>query len=203
MPTKAPNPAGLLADKDVSPIIEAYFELNHLKQIYRQGWLDHGIETRHCESVAEHSFGVATLALFVANACFPQLDLGKVVRMALLHDIGEVYVGDIVHGPDVDAAAKRKAEDQAIVRILEKLPKGDEYIADWRDFEHGASPEAVFIRQMDRLEMACQASVYEHQQVADLANFFSFVSGTLLSCPEDFKADLESIFRELEELRIQ
>jgi len=61
----------------------------------------------------------------------------------------------------------------------------------------------LFIRQMDRLEMACQASVYEHQQVADLADFFSFVSGTLLSCPEDFKADLESIFRELEELRIQ
>ncbi|WP_016879782.1 HD domain-containing protein, partial [Chlorogloeopsis fritschii] len=78
MHTKAPLPIALLEGKTTLPIIEAYFEFNHLKQLYRQGWLRHGIEPKYCESVAEHSFGVALLALFLADEYSLDLDKTKV-----------------------------------------------------------------------------------------------------------------------------
>ncbi len=54
------------------PLIQAYFELNHLKQLYRQGWLRVGIPPERCESVAEHSLGVALLCLFIADCVVPR-----------------------------------------------------------------------------------------------------------------------------------
>jgi|GEM_PF-5917177 len=57
MQSKGMNPASMLHGVAVSPLIEAYFEMNRLKQLYRQGWLQCGIVPERCESVAEHSFG--------------------------------------------------------------------------------------------------------------------------------------------------
>ncbi len=67
MKTKASFPHSFLDNQEVSAIVEAYFEFNHLKQLYRQGWLQHGVPSQNCESVAEHSFCVTLLALFLIN----------------------------------------------------------------------------------------------------------------------------------------
>ncbi|MFH1633830.1 MAG: HD domain-containing protein [Chloroflexota bacterium] len=195
METKAPNPITHLQDKQSFPIIAAYFEFAHLKQLYRQGWLMHGIPPERCESVAEHSFGVALLALFLADAHFPVLDTGKVLRMALLHDIGEVYAGDIVPGAGVSAGEKHQLETESASRVLGRQPRGKEYLALWEEFEEGESPEAQFVRQIDTLEMALQASVYEHQKLADLGDFYKSAGKGLWS-PE-----LLAILRELKKLR--
>ena len=61
MQTKSSSPVGHIAGRTALPIIEAYFEINHLKGLLRQGWLRCGVEPAQCESVAEHSFGVAML----------------------------------------------------------------------------------------------------------------------------------------------
>lgn len=90
MDIKSENPVIYLDDKDVNTIIRAYFEFNHLKQLFRQGWLERGIPRERCESVAEHSFGVALLTLFLAETYYPHLDLSKLLRMALIHDFGEI-----------------------------------------------------------------------------------------------------------------
>ncbi len=71
METKASIPVAQLSARCLLPLIEAYFEFNHLKQLYRQGWLRHGVPHTQCESVAEHTFGVALLALFLADAEYP------------------------------------------------------------------------------------------------------------------------------------
>jgi putative hydrolase of HD superfamily len=173
MQTKAPLPVTHLQGRKTSPLIEAYFEFSHLKQLYRQGWLRRGIPPDRCESVAEHSFCVALLALFLADACLAGLDLSKVVRMALLHDFGEIYAGDLTPGDMVGPQEKHQLEEQSVVQVLKKLPHGTAYIALWEEYERGESPEAQFVRQVDRLEMALQASVYEHQGWADLAEFFA------------------------------
>jgi putative hydrolase of HD superfamily len=179
MESKAPIPASRLRVGQVAPLIEAYFEFNHLKQLYRQGWLQRGVSHARCESVAEHTFGVAVLALLVADAHFPELDALKVLRMALLHDFGEIYAGDITPADGIDRGEKRRLERQAMRQVLRKLPRGLDYIALWEEYERGESPEAQLVRQIDRLEMALQASVYEHQELANLSEFFMSVEQAL------------------------
>lgn len=172
MEIKAENPVSLLSDGKYAPLITAFFEVCHLKQLYRQGWLRRGVPRERCESIAEHSFGVALLGLWLAQA-HPDLDAGKVVRMALLHDLGEVYAGDIIPSDGVSEAEKHLYEAQSVVQILSQLPGGESYIAVWDEFETGVSAEAVFVRQVDRLEMGLQAAVYQRQGLIDASEFFA------------------------------
>lgn len=192
---KAPNPISNLKTNNTSPIIRCYFELNHLKQLYRQGWLVIGIPAERSESVAEHSFGVAVTAMILADSIFPKLDTLKVMRMALIHDFGEVYAGDIIPGDQISSEEKHQLEQDSITQIFAHLPNGDDYIKLWEEYEISASSEAQFVRQIDKLEMAFQASVYEHQHLENLAEFFQSARSEITS-PE-----LLTILKELEDLR--
>lgn len=172
MELKAENPITLFSGMDVHPIIEAYFEFNHLKQLYRQGWLKKGLPSERCESVADHTYGTAVLAYFLGQAYFPDLDLSRVIRLALLHDFGEVYAGDLTPEDRVPTNDKEERERQAILQIFTKLPNAEEYLDLWEDYERQSSGEARFVRQIDRLEMALQASIYERQGFTNLDDFF-------------------------------
>ena len=179
MESKAENPAVLIAGLEIHPVFEAYFEFNHLKQLYRQGWLNKGLPPERCESVAEHTFSTAVLAYFLAQSYFLDLDLGRVLRLALLHDFGEVYAGDLTPEDRVSSQEKERLERLAITRILSKLPNAEEYLSSWEDYERQASPEARFVRQIDRLEMALQASVYEKQGFTGLDDFYNSAKGAI------------------------
>lgn len=170
MQTKAENPVSLLPAA-APALLQAYFELSHLKQLYRQGWLRRGVSKERCESVAEHSFGVALLALWLVETQYPQLDAEKVLRMALIHDFGEVYAGDIIPGDAVEPEQKYRQEEASIRQVFEKLPGGEVYICLWQEFEQGQTPEARLVRQLDRLEMGLQAAVYRAQGLGGLQEF--------------------------------
>ena len=195
METKADLPITLLEGKETLPIIEAYFEFVQLKQLYRQGWLHKGISLENCESVAEHSFCVALLALVLADEYSVELDTAKVIRMALIHDLGEIYIGDFTPEDKIDRNDKYELEKQSIVKVLDKLPHGFKWIALWEEYEIGESAESQFVKQLDKLEMALQASVYEHQGLADLSVFFNSVNRRLSS------VELKFILSKLEKLR--
>jgi putative hydrolase of HD superfamily len=152
--------------------VRVYFEISHLKQLYRQGWLRRGISRERCESVADHTFTAALLGYFLARAEFPELDAERVLRMTLLHDVGEVYAGDIIPQDAVDAHTKNELERNAVVRVFSNLPGGEAYIELWEEFEAASSREARFVRQIDRLEMALQACLYEHQGEVGMQEFF-------------------------------
>jgi putative hydrolases of HD superfamily len=197
MQTKASNAIAHLQGKKALPIVEAYFEFHQLKQLYRQGWLKRGISPARCESVAEHSFGAAVLAMFLVEAYFPRLDPGKVVRMALLHDFGEIYAGDFTPSDGISAEEKNRLEAQSVRQVLAKLPNGAEYIALWEEYEQQETPEAQFVAQIDRLEMVLQASVYEHEKLTDLSEFFT-ATEPVLSHPQ-----FQTILHQLQALRRQ
>ena len=183
MQTKAPNPISLVNQSKTNPIIAAFFEISHLKQLYRQGWLKRGIPPERCESVAVHFFGMAVLALLLAEAYHPELDQLKVLRMALIHDIGEIYAGDFTPGDEITPEEKNQLERESVQHVFGKLPHGDEYIHLWEEFESGTSPEAQFIRQVDKLEMILQASIYEHQGWDTLDEFFD-CNKLMITLPE-------------------
>jgi putative hydrolases of HD superfamily len=179
MHTKAPPPVEHLAGRATLPIVEAYFEINHLKGLLRQGWLRCGLDAASCESVAEHSFGVAMLAMLVADAYYPELDRATTMRMALLHDIGEIYAGDITPYHGVDRSEKKRRERESVVRVLAKLPGAELYLRTWEEYEAGESAEARFVHAMDRLELVLQATIYEHRERGDLSEFFDYIESAL------------------------
>ncbi len=195
METKADLPIHLLQDRSTLPIIEAYFEFVQLKQLYRQGWLHKGIPLKNCESVAEHSFCVALLALILADESSVELNTAQVIRMALIHDLGEIYAGDFTPEDNIGRDEKYQLEKQSVLKVFEKLPHGLKWISLWEEYEQGKSAESQFVRQIDRLEMALQASVYEHQNSTDLSVFFTSVNRSLSS------VELKIILSQLESLR--
>ena len=133
--------------------------------------------------------------MILADSIFPELDLLKVIRMALIHDFGEIHAGDIIPGDQISPETKHQLERDSLVQIFGSLPNGDIYITLWDEYESCASHEAQFVRQIDKLEMALQASVYEHQHLENLAEFFQSARAGI-STPE-----LQSILDELEALR--
>jgi putative hydrolases of HD superfamily len=195
MQTKADPPVNLLEGKTTLPLIRAYFETNQLKQLYRQGWLRRGVPPERCESVAEHTFSMAVLAMFLAGAHFPELDPLKVLRLVLLHDFGEIYAGDIVPSDEIAAEEKHRRERAAVEEVLRKLPDGESYIALWQEYEDQSTPEARFVRQIDRLDMALQSIVYERAGLIDAEDFLRS-SAAVVSAPE-----LQTILAALQPLR--
>lgn len=156
----------------VSTFISGYFELNGLKQLYRQGWLKRGIPPEQCESVAEHVFSMAMLGWWIADDQYPELDRDKVLRMTLIHELGEIYIGDITPSDLISREEKHRLEREGFLKVVEKFTHWEEYLELWEEFEAGNTEEARFVRQLDRLEMAFQAAVYERQGAGNLEEFF-------------------------------
>lgn len=106
------------------------------------------------ENSAEHSWHLALFALVLGDHAETDVDLNRVIRMLILHDIVEVDAGDHpIHGT-VDHAAKEAAEIAAADRLYGLLPpvQGAELRAIWDEFEAGKTAEARFARALDRFQ---------------------------------------------------
>jgi putative hydrolase of HD superfamily len=195
METKASAPILLLAGQPVPAWIAAYYEINQLKQLYRQGWLQRGIPKSLCESVAEHSFSMALLALLVLDWVPLSLDRQQVLLMALVHDLGEIHAGDITPQDSVPSKKKHTLEAGAVQQVFGGLPGGQRYLQLWQAYEQGESPEARFVKLVDRLEMALQASIYARRGFPEMQDFFDSARQALGEGP------LHQLLAEVEALR--
>ncbi|MCB9685089.1 MAG: HD domain-containing protein [Alphaproteobacteria bacterium] len=137
-----------------------------LKALPRAGWVRHGL--RDPESVAAHSWGVAVLVL----ALLPEeLDLRRALSYAVLHDLPEAVAGDWTPHDGRPREDKIRAEHEAMGVLAALLPRGGELARTWRAYEAQADPEARFVRQLDRVDMALQAAWYAREQGRDLREF--------------------------------
>ena len=132
-----------------------------LKSVARTGWLRVGIED--VESVAAHSWGMAFIA---SQICPDEIDRAKVIEMCIVHDLAEVVTGDITPHDGVSTAEKSRLERAAFEQL--SLADNTEQLFD--EYEQQVTLEARFVRFVDRLDMALQASVYEAKG-ADLSEF--------------------------------
>ena len=144
-------------------ILSFYMKYNQLKNIYRQGWLKVRIGLEHaskCESVADHSFSVALLALTIIERKKLKLDAFKCLKMGIIHELGEVYAGDYTPYDDITKEEKHIREKEAILEVLNSLDEDNDYLEIWEEFEENKTPEAIFIKNIDQLEFLLQASAY-------------------------------------------
>ena len=118
--------------------------------------------TRHCstssgrpESVAEHSWRTALMAMLTASA-FPEADMDKVIRMCLIHDLGEAFTGDI---PSFDKTeADSKTEELALRQWVQTFPspEREEWLALYEEMEAQQTQEARIYKALDKLEAVIQ-----------------------------------------------
>lgn len=158
-----------------------------LKRKDRAGWVRRGIENP--ESVAEHSFGVALIALVLSEKF--GLDSNRAVKMGLIHDLAEYSVPDFTPFDNVPQEKKFRLEEEAMKKLCSELENGDEILTLWYELEKGESPEAQFIKRLDKLEMMFQAKEYAQEQPEkDLELFWEMI--------EDFEfGELGEIFNKL------
>jgi putative hydrolase of HD superfamily len=140
---------------DISALRERLLELLALKALPRAGWVRVGVPVP--ESVAAHSWGVAFLALLL---CPDSLDRGRVLGLALVHDLAEVEVGDITPHDGIPTHEKHRREAEAMSRLVQPLPRGAEVEALYREYAAKTSPEACFVRACDKLDLALQSARY-------------------------------------------
>ena len=160
----------------VYPIIELYFKVNQLKQLFRQGWLKKGrdIPRECCESVADHSFGTIVLAVAFHDLARFDLDLLRVLLMLVVHEFGEAgSFGDATPSDNVSPEEKHARERECVVDILMGMHDKQKYLALWDEFEEGKTPEAKFAKEIDILERTLQARIYEIQHGKDLGEFMT------------------------------
>ncbi len=144
-------------------MLELLLRANQLKRVPRTGWVMRGVAD--AESVADHSFGMAFIALSLAEMVDQSLDKAKLLTIALLHDLPESVLGDIPTPATCyfPPETKREAEMEALSALLcgaLSLPR-EQWRAWWQEFEDGTSAEARLVRDADRLDMFIQAYVYE------------------------------------------
>lgn len=129
--------------------IDFILELDKLKGVARKV---RPLGQDRYENSAEHSWQIALLALSLAEFAGPDVDLDRVVRMLLVHDIGEIDTGDtmvFVEG----GWEQRKADEQAAVeRIFGLLPEPqrERFLSLWLEFERDQTPSAHFANALDR-----------------------------------------------------
>ena len=127
-------------------------QIEGLKSVTREAWTSTGRR----ESTAEHSWRLALLAGLLAPSF--GVDVGKALMMCLVHDLGELYIGDISAASNPNEAKKHAAEEQDVRRVLSLLPKEqeEELLALWQEYNENNTDTAKLVKALDKGETILQ-----------------------------------------------
>jgi putative hydrolase of HD superfamily len=143
-------------------LIELFIHGNQLKRTPRTGWLQRGVSQP--ETVAAHTCGVAFIALVLSELVEAPIDRGRLLAMAILHDLPEGLTSDIPAPAwrRLPAGAKYGVERQAMLDILGQTGVRAPLMAFWEGLDDG-SLEAAIMHDADKLDLYLQAFLYEQQ----------------------------------------
>ncbi|CAN5802410.1 HD family hydrolase [soil metagenome] len=151
-------------------ILETMLQIDPLADLPRTGWLLRGV--RPCESIADHGFGVAFLAMMLVDAMRAEgtvVDGERVLRMALVHDVAEARTGDVPM-PNKTARMSEALHDLEATLVRELLPASLREA--WAEVEVGDSLEARVVKVADKAQMMIKAVAYERQKRGHLDGFW-------------------------------
>jgi putative hydrolase of HD superfamily len=142
------------APPDITGILDFLRAAEGLKTTTRNAWTSAGTQ----ESVAEHTWRLCLMAM-VLHPRLPDVDIARLLKMCLIHDLGEIIRGD-VPAPDQAGlpAGKATEERQDLLTVIKSLPRAsqDEIIELWDEYETGATAEARLAKGLDKLETILQ-----------------------------------------------
>ncbi|MFQ5832908.1 MAG: HD family hydrolase [Candidatus Thorarchaeota archaeon] len=131
-------------------------EIDKLKQIDRQSAL---VDRSRQENDSEHSWHITIMAILLAEYANADIDLLKVLKMTLIHDLVEIDAGDTFAYDTENAKTQNDRETRAAKRIFGILPEDqrEELYHLWEEFESMSTPEARFAVAIDRLQPLIQS----------------------------------------------
>lgn len=132
-------------------IVEFIRDTEQLKNVTRTSWTSEGRR----ESTAEHTWRLCLLALLLEPE-FPNLDIARVLRICIVHDLGEAIGGDI--SAKLQSTPKAEQERADLLRLLQPLPddRRAQILALWDEYESAATPEARVAKALDKIETIIQ-----------------------------------------------
>jgi putative hydrolases of HD superfamily len=130
-------------------IVDFVLELDKLKGVLR---MTQALGLGRYENSAEHSWQIALAAMSLAPHAAGPVNLDTVIRLLLVHDVGEIDTGDTIVYAEEGLAERKAAERRAVERIFGLLPaqQAAPLLSLWQEFEDAATPEARFAHAIDR-----------------------------------------------------
>ncbi|HXT84419.1 MAG TPA: HD domain-containing protein [Verrucomicrobiae bacterium] len=144
--------------REISEFLDHFYKL---KEIERSGWKAK-LHLKNSESVAEHTLSMIVIVLIFAEINnFNLSRTMKMIRMALIHDLGESVIGDYMP-EEINVKKKKRLENKAINDIFLKIPWTfkKNYIKIWREYDDNKTEISKLIHFIDKLEMVVQAKYY-------------------------------------------
>ena len=140
-----------------------YLLATQLKYKIRSGWdkTHWNVSKERMESIAEHVYGTCTLALSIDSEFKANLDINKIIKMLVLHELGEVIIGDITPFDNITPEEKMKKEHEAMREVIGDLVNQEEFLSLLFEFDEKKTKEAIFAHHCDKLEADIQAKVYQ------------------------------------------
>lgn len=165
-------------------LLEFFIEVGELKRMPKRGWVLR--EVKNPETIASHTFRAVLMAWILGNRK-TGLNMERLLKIAIVHDLCEVYAGDATPYDTIlpkskkkikelmktwprfteeernkIAKDKHKKEKECLDRLLENLPRTTRFEMKnlWMDYESGLTPEGRFFKQADSLENFLQAAEY-------------------------------------------
>lgn len=148
--------------EDLSGIITFLRSAERLKATRRSGWTSTGEQ----ESVAAHTWRLCLMAMVMGDH-FPEVNVDRVIRMLVVHDLGEAIHGDIP-APQQVPGAKAADERRDLLELTSPLPPEarENIVALWDEYEACQTPEARLAKGLDKLE-----TIMQHNQGKNPADF--------------------------------
>ena len=134
---------------EMRQVVEFVLEVDRLKAVTRKV---RPVGLDRYENSAEHSWQIALFAASLAPYANGPLDMNRVIRMLLVHDLGEIDTGDTIVFAREGWRERKSAERVAVERMFALLPgtSGEAFVALWEEFEVAESVEARFAHAVDR-----------------------------------------------------
>ena len=138
-------------DERLKKQIDFLLEIDKEKEIYRQ---THILGGKRRENDAEHAWHMAIMAFVLQEYANETVDVLRVMKMVLMHDLVEIYAGDTYAYDEGGKETQRERELAAADRIFGMLPEdqGEEFRSIWDEFEEKKTPEAKFARMLDNYQ---------------------------------------------------
>jgi len=148
--------------------------LERLKTTQREGWRRFNIPNP--ESISDHMYRMSIISMLCPD---PSINRDHCVKMAIVHDMAESLVGDITPIDGISKDEKHSRELQTMEYLTQSLlapsnaQAAEEILALWNEYENGATPEAIFVKDVDKFELLCQMVEYEKRSEgsSNLAEF--------------------------------
>ncbi len=155
--------AALSSGDELDGVLAFLRTAERLKSVTRSGWTTAGER----ESVAAHTWRLCLMAVALADR-FPGIDLARLLKICLIHDLGEALHGDVPAPAQAAGGAKAASERADLVQVLAPLPPRvrEEFTALWDEYEAADTAEARLAKGLDKLE-----TILQHTQGDNPADF--------------------------------